>query len=351
MRRTALSLLAISLGTAALTACNYDPETRLFRQVVPKPEDVALAPPGAEVEDSSGGNTVEQALESCEEDSLRCHAQNIAGGLNGLTVGLLTVVDNVVQLPPSHREAGRRVWGPHFTVEKNGTFRFEMVRNDDGTFDWCLHAGRGNLTLAGGMRELDCDVEEADNGMILVLSGELTPGAVAGEAARSGSGSMLLEGPRFRDLDENADDVGVITFTYDNTSGRDITVFVDESDGARGDLFGAGVEYVYTSELDGSGTFFFGARANFVGGGGAFGFDPVLEDFEISAQWQSDGAGRAEGEISGGDLGVDLHSAIQCWDTSLVTVYTQNTYDNVTGTGDVMDCAFEGPLAVPGSDS
>ncbi len=346
MRRTSPLSLVLCLAALAASGCNYDPETRLFRQVVPKPEDVALAPPGAETEASESGNTVQQGLERCDEDTLRCHAENIASGLNALTAGLLAIVDGVVQLPPSQRDDGRRVWGPHFTLEQDATFRFEMVRADDGTFTWCLHAGRGDLTRAEGTEALDCGVYEAGNGMLLVLSGESSPGSAVGQAAGSGRGSMVLEGPRFRDLDPNAEEVGVITFVYDNTSGRDVTIDVEESEGRRGDLFGTGVTYRYTSEPDDSGTFYFAARANFVGGGG-FGFDPVLEDFVIRSRWTAEKAGRADATVSGGDLDAGAeYSATQCWNTSLETVYLVNNYDDATS-GDAERCAFLEPLPAP----
>lgn len=352
MRRTALPLLLLPLVAASLAGCNYDPETRLFRQVAPKPDDVVLSPPGASTDGRGGatsGNALTQALEVCEDDSLRCHAQNIATALNTVTVGLLTLVDNVVQLPPTTREPGRRVWGPHFAVEHGATFRFEMTRGDDGLYAWCVHAGAGDLTGADGMDEIDCASDDAGNGMLRALSGFLAPGAVEGEAARSGNGEMVLEGRALREVDAEAEQVGAVTFLYDNTSGRDVTILFDEApDGGGGRLFGTAVTYDYTSEPDGSGAFYFAARANVVGGGGTFGFDPELEDLVIRSRWRADGAGRADGTISGGDLAADeSYDAIQCWDTNLTTTYLENTYEGTTTGVMESDCVFQEPLPPP----
>lgn len=348
MRHKGLSLLVLSLAAASLMGCDYDPETRLFRQVAPKPADVVLAPPGAKTEGSGPApSSVRQALETCAEDSLRCHAQNIATGLNTVTFSLLTIVDEVVKLPPTRREVGRRVWGPHFAFEQGGTFRFEMAREDDGTFSWCLHAGRGDLTRAPDVDALGCENAEHESGMLLVLSGVLTPGAEPGEAARSGSGSMVLEGPHLRELDASLESLGLITVVYDNTRGRELSIEVEEADEPSG-LFGTGVTYEYTSEPDGSGTFYFAARANFVGGGGSFGFDPVLEDLVIRSRWTAEGAGRADGTVSGGDLEEgERYEAIQCWDSGLTTTYLENTYEGTTSGVMETDCVFQEPLPSP----
>lgn len=346
MRRSSILLLTLALGTAALSGCNYDPETRLFRQVAPKPEDVVLQPPGAEVQASeSGDNTVEQGLDSCDEDSLRCHAQNIATNLNALTIGLLTIVDEVLQFPPSHRETGRRVWGPHLDPNNGNTFRFEMSREDDGSFAWCVHVGAGDLRLASGMVAIRCEDETDPNGMMRLLSGNLEASDVDGEAARSGSGSMLLEAVRLLELQDDPELLGTFSFVYDNTNGREIEIDITDLPAQAGNPFGSDVLYQYKSTLEGSGTFGFAARANFVGDGGGFGFASVPEDFVITAQWQADKAGRADARISGGDLPENQsYTATQCWDTTLVTTYSGNTYDATQTVGDVDDCVFRQSL-------
>lgn len=346
MRRHAALLLVLALGAPTLAGCNYDPETRLFRQVAPHPDDVALAPPGTATE-RNAPNQVQRALEACDEDRLRCHAQNLATELNALTFALLSIVDAIVQFPPSEREVGRRVWGPHFEAEQNATFRFEMVREDDGTFSWCLHAGRGDLR--GRLEGMSCGVEEHASGMLLALSGLLTPGDTVGEAARSGSGSMVLEGPRLRELEPSAPSLGLITLVYDNTSGRDVTIEVEEADDpASSGIFGTGVTYQYMSEPDGSGTFFFAARANFVGGNGSFGFSPVLEDLVIRSRWDAAGAGRADGTVSGGDLDEgESYEATECWDSALETTFLENTYEGTRFGVMETDCVFQEPLPLP----
>ena len=45
--------------------------------------------------------------------------------------------------------------------------------------------------------------------------------------------------------------------------------------------------------------------------------------------------------MSGGDLDEGAeYSATQCWDTALVTTYSEDSYDAESKVGDVEDCVF-----------
>lgn len=342
MKAMALPLLAL---LAPLAACgDYNPEDIVFRRAAPRPEDVALEPPGVDVATARRGGVggaLRQGLTACDgvaaDRNLRCLAQSIAGSLNGLTVGILTVVDNVVQSPPSQRARGRRVWGPHFVENDGATYRFEMVRDDDTTFSWCIHAAAGFKGPFSG-RGLSCDAERSEDGFVRVVSGTLVPGEAEDELARSGLGSIVFELTALGEL-ARQDTSGLITILYDNTGGEsDIDIALDDM---RIASFPERSEYSYHRYPDGSGGFFFQAPGE-ASRGGLF-EDELLETFTITAAWQADRAGRADAVITGGNLDTFEISATQCWDAELCQVhYTQSPDDPEHPTeGDLAACVFQ----------
>jgi hypothetical protein len=337
-------------AVAMTTACgNYDPETRLFRELAPRIEDVALEAPGASTfaaEDGGSANTETQGMAVvCNEDRLRCHAQNIATLFNGISFGLLWMVDLIIQFPPSSREPGKRVWGPHYQQREDRTIRFEMVREADDSFSYCLHAGFGDLSKSDFTGISCADVEHAA-GVVRLLSGNVTPGDAEGAAVRSGAGTLVFEPINVELLDEPADAPLTFTVGYDNTDGHDIRVDIDSQVEETCNPILETDTYRYTRDLDGAGTFRFKTNAEFVPGD--FGFDNVCEELTITAQWQDDRAGRADALICGGNLGeacADAQvSATECWDDELTTVFADNSLPDSQTEGDVSDCVFAQPL-------
>jgi hypothetical protein len=358
MRPDRIALLLLVVTSTVLSACgNYDPETRLFRQIAPKPEQVQLDPPGAAIQGEAGDpNATEQALEICGERNLRCQAQNIADGLNGLTFNLLTVVDTVLQFPPTTREPGRRVWGPHFDRRGQNTFRFEMLRLGDGEagsvegeFVYCAHITPGDVTGAD-TSDISCADEEHASGLVRVISGTLIPGEELGEAARAGAGVLAFEGMNLARIDPNTELPATFAIAYDNTEDRtQISIQIEEVALDENQPFFGPAFYAYTRETDESGTFAFATRAQFVSSGP---FEPIitseLEEFYISSQWQSDLAGRADAAICGGDIGesceVDPVLATHCWDVDLQTTFFGDSLPMSEDDGDLNDCVFAAPL-------
>jgi hypothetical protein len=351
----ALRLLSAGL-VLALAACGtYDPETRLFRQLAPKPEDVLLDAPGAETfagQDAQvTGNTATQGMAVlCTEDRLRCHAQNIATGVNGLSFLLLTMVDTIVQFPPSSRDTGKRVWGPHFNRRPNNTARFEMTREMDGTFSYCLHMGPGDLRQAD-WSDISCaDAHNELAGAVRVLSGTLSAaGEVEGEAARSGAGVLVFEPLNVELVGVDPDPPVNLTIAYDNTDGgTDIQLIIDEvgeqaAAAAQCDLLLGAETYRFTRDAEGAGTFRFRTRADFVPG--QLGFDEC-ETLTITSQWTANNSGRADATVSDGDLTGDLEQVdvTECWDDELTTVYAGNSLPDSVPEGDESACVFAAPL-------
>lgn len=330
-------LLALALLVTAVSACgDLSQEDLLFRAAVPPKEAIALRVPG--VADGEG-----QALGACAEGDLRCDATTLAEGFNGLTFALLDVVDAVAALPPSLREPGRRVWGPHFDIAKNRSFRFEMTRDDDdATYRFCLFVADGRVTD----REVgDINCTSSDDVMEKIFSGSFVPSDVAGDGARQGVGNMRFEAEKVRRFDGGDRFADVLDFEFDNADDKvHIVIAADGvptgSSNEDGDVVTT-AGYVYNRAEDGAGDLEFDVFANLVSDG----LIPQLklEHITLSAKWLADQSGRAHGVVDGGDLDEGTEVTVdQCWDAELTTIRFQNTENEVTvGPDDDSICAFD----------
>ena len=342
--------VVVVLGSlAALAGCgDLSQEDLLFRAAVPPREAVAVTPPGSgDGDDDDTDSSETQGLEVvCADGDLRCEAQKIATGFNALTFGLLTAVDNVAALPPTHRAPGRRIWGPHYDAQKDETFRFEMVREDDEkTFSFCLFATQGRVGLGRGGPELDCD-DDDDGRLIQIFSGSFVPDGLNDNAARRGAGTMRFHAERASRLDGSDRFARVLDFAFDNTNDRS-KIRVDVVGTTVGDEE-RDAGYDFSRETDGSGTFLFDVFADLV----SEGLIPErrLEHIQLAARWDADQAGRATGVVDDGDIAEGTQFRIdQCWGPAptFETTFFDGVGDDVAPTGDPLRCVFEASEVTP----
>jgi hypothetical protein len=328
MRQALPALLCLA---AATTACgDFSQEDLLFLAAVPPKESVELRPAG--VESGAGEDSDGQALTAgCGENDLRCEAVNIATGFNKVTFDLLNLVDTVVANPPSYREKNRRVWGPHFDPKTLATYRFEMVRSEDGgTFGFCLHAKRGTVRW-GSADDVTCESDEhEESGLKVFLSGQFTPGKVEDARAKSGMGSMTVQTGRF----DGGRFAERLEIDFDNTAGTQIDVALIGVGGGTSEVE-RDAAYSFVRRADNSGSFFFELFGNIV--------EPlqseVLERVTIEAAWLDDQSGRADASITEGDVPDDIDAVVhQCWnaggETTWVAPFGQ------AATGDEASCVI-----------
>lgn len=349
MRATKITypLLAAAILSMLVTGCgNFSNEDLIFLAALPGRDQVALRIPGNEDRNNSTQSlsSQSQSLTSCNQDNLHCQAVNVSNGINAAVFGLLNLVDAIANVPPTRREPGLRVWGPHYAIESNTTLRFEMRRETVGKidiFEYCLHAvkGRADTQMA---EDIVCDREVDDSGLVRLMHGSFSPGAEGSGGARYGAGSLVFDLNAAQDAGvAKPDDRGRFTVDYDNTEEQTIIeLHIREVMGDDGTFLPASADYVYHGQHDGSGDFRFTLNADFVGG---FIFSD-LEQLEIAAQWRADEAGRADATVSGGDLVNTVVSATHCWDAELEGVYYSDSEEEHPTTGQASDCAFATPL-------
>jgi hypothetical protein len=344
--RVAFLPVVVAVSAVVAGCGNLSQEDLLFRAGVPTKQALAVTPPGteAEVEDALVGDTAsraEQALEERCDDDLLCQTRNIARGFNSLTFGLLDIVDAIAQLPATHREVGRRVWGPHFDDSQGLSFRFEMTRADDG-FDFCLHAVRGRMEASDATNALTCadglDVDDVDSGdLSQVLSGSFAPSSIAGDAARRGQGTMHLEAGRLARFNRETRFANVADFVFDNTDGTTIAI----------DLLGTTVNgedrdstYAFVRSAEGDGQLVFDTFAELVEPQPPLFGTQTAEHVRIDAVWNADRAGAATGLVNEGNATRD-YTINECWNADLDIVYDKDIFGAESGA--INQCALPPP--------
>lgn len=300
-------------AAAMLAGCgNLSQEDLLFLGAIPAKEALEVRPAGA-VSEADSANSDSQAMEvqCAHELDVKCQARNIAVTLNTITFELLGIVDTVVEFPPSKRERGRRVWGPFFDFAGGGnTTRFEMVRTNGGTtVEFCLHAVRGRIDDKDA-EDVTCDTDvDDDSGLQMLLSGELSPGAVDGARARFGRGFMVLQTGRVPDL---APFGRTMEITFDNTEDRtDIDILVVGQRPLDVLAERPPLNFSFEREADGSGTFGFQMFANIHKPEEG---RPLIERLNLVAEWNADEAGVGRARVTEGELGTEEFLVDQCWD-------------------------------------
>ena len=336
--RSSLACLVVVVGGVGAVGCgDLSQDDLLFRAAIPSKQAVAVVPPGSS---NGAGDGAGQALTAgCDDGDLRCDAAALADHFNGLTFSILDIIDTIAALPPTARAPGRRVWGPGYDADKGNTFRFEMVRDDDVKFRFCLHAAAGRHD--GGGEGLDCD-QTARGPFVRVLDGAFSPDSLADASARNGAGTMHL------DLAALA---GIGDVDADNSFARELAFAFDNRDGATSihiDLQGAHVDdvdrdagYDFERDASGAGSFSLVIFKDVVDGALP---RSRAERIRLLARWTDDDSGRAAGIVDEGNTTAPV-SLSQCWDATLSTSYTR-AVDGTT-TGEEATCAFAADDVVP----
>lgn len=238
--------------------------------------------------------------------------RDVTRTLNGGTAWVLVLIHGIVQYPVTSTNGNVYTWGPWSKTLDPAEYKLDVTDNGDGTYDYVL-SGRSK-TVAGAT------FEQIIDGHADTTAGEL-----------QGNGDFHVDfdaGKRVNPID-SGDAKGNVTVQYD-LAARHLDMVAMAPD-ANGDP--AMFEYGYNEALDGGGDMVFNVTAN---GGGT----SLAENIVIRSRWQSNGAGRGDARLAGGDLGTTQAIASECWnDLFRRTFYTDNVAWQPTE-GAVGDCAF-----------
>lgn len=246
--------------------------------------------------------------------------RQVTRDLNAGAAWVLILVHTIVQFPATDVDGDVYTWGPWSGGALDpAEWRLVVVANEDGTYDWDLE-GRSKTTPA--------------DGFIGVITGHAEPG----DRPHRGSGTFTIDfdaGERVNPI-ENSPDNGRIDVTYDleNQGGTNASVTM-HAEGI--DSLGnpGAFDYAYAENEDGSGDFQFALEGDLDESGSA------AEQALIRSRWLASGAGRADAELSSGDLGDIEVEASECWDEQFRRTYYADSVEFAPTEGDPASCAFD----------
>jgi hypothetical protein len=238
--------------------------------------------------------------------------RDVTHTLNGGTGWVLKLIHAIVQYPVTSINGNVYTWGPWSDALDPAEYKLDVTANLDGTYDYLL-SGR-NKTISGSQFEV-------------VIDGYADPRA--GEHQGSGDFSLDFDAGRRVNPIDSGDAKGRVTVNYD-LAARHIDMLAQApDDNGNPAMF----EYAYNETSDGGGDMVFNVTAD--GGGTA-----LADQIVIRSRWQSDGAGRGDARLAGGDLGTAQAIASECWNPLFRRVfYTDNVSFEPTE-GDVAQCAY-----------
>jgi hypothetical protein len=259
------------------------------------------------------------------------------GEINRGVLGFLGIVDLITHfVPPTLRAEGRRVWGPWPSEEDPGVdLRFEMLKLEPGRFS--LHYQLRRSELAGG--------NGFDEGWTDCVSGDVSPRGLF----RRGEGDLLVDLDACASVTGSGEE-GSALVDFDTTpdagspNGKthvsiEFAGFLSREAIAAGEP-ATSANYEYSEAGDTSGWFDFTTWSDLHAESDPL--KPALETFQWRVRWTSDGCGRADASVSGGDLGQLQILVSECWDAEHKrTYYTDNALMAPTE-GDPADCCLPG---------
>ncbi len=247
----------------------------------------------------------------------------LAESLNELTLSVLRVSEFITADTPDIREESLRVWGPEFSPLYDVSYELEVSETEPLRYEYELAVASGvesqlddvllsgtylGMTLGQGTGQFQLDLDAANRILPGVFGGTEHGGQVS-VIHEFGPDSLAI-GMDLADT-EVADDAGVV-------------------------IQPAG-QYAYRSDTDG-GMLCYDAAEDVVGG-------DLVEDLWVHARWRAGGSGRADGELSGGDLGGHVDFT-ECWDSRGERTYWWDSAGNEVG--DASACVFD-DSGIPGS--
>lgn len=306
MKKLMLGLLVL------VSACGVD-KADDFRKGVPRSGDVALKLPAKSGQPLTGVSTRRDGLEGQTSDFYRLTRETTVF-VNTGTAAVLTLVEKIVQYPATTVGQDSAVWGPHTEALSPNTWKLTVTRTATDTYSYLLE-GKGKA--------------EADSAYRVVLSGNH---ATMGQ--NLGTGSFLIDWDLNRQLPEHADNFGTVAVTYSRTSATATTQidaqFTQVRHGTVEPLVDA--QYRYWSTPNQGGSFEFQIQKDLVTGA-------ALENGKIKSRWLESGAGRADAQVSGGDLSAPV-TMNECWDSGFLSRFQDTSFSPALNYGVATACAF-----------
>lgn len=291
---------------SSLVACvqqNKAPDE--ISQALPRAEDVSIKMPATTR--AATARTIGQLAD------WYVATRNVTTSFNGGTGWVLTLIHTVVSFPVTTVSGDTYTWGPWSDGALDPSeYKLDVHAVGDGTYSYQF-SGRAKNDATGTFR--------------VIIDGTADPR----KGDLQGNGHFLLDFDAARAANpiQASDDRGSIDVSYDLAAKHiGMTIMTTDALGQP-----ALADYAYNEAADGGGDMTFALSGN-AGGG------PSLESATLRSRWLGTGAGRADGQVAGGDLGAITATASECWSTAFKRVYYTDSVGFVPTEGDVAACAF-----------
>ncbi|XXF80444.1 hypothetical protein P2318_12020 [Myxococcaceae bacterium GXIMD 01537] len=311
-----------------LTACADNPTSdESFRDGLPTPEMVDVKAPeeSGQSRGVSAASVGAEALGAQSDTYVWTRTATVV--VNGSTAWVLTLLEKVTKHPPTSVSGKTAVWGPHTDALSPNTWKLSVTQTGDHSYSYVLEAK--------GKSAPDSDFKA-------IISGTHTVAVDAHGARikRFGSGNFLVDWDAEQSLPEHSKNVGHAEFRYARAvETHEVTVDADfrqvrddERPGTRVDA-----DYRYKATPGTGGEFEFAVDKNVDREAGR----SAQEHLTIKSRWKQDGAGRADIQASGGDLGLLKAQVSECWDTAFTSrVFLFNYAPAFNYGNEAAECAF-----------
>jgi hypothetical protein len=302
---------AFVLASVAM-GCQPKDDADRFRSAVPAKEDVALKIPGSS---DSGGTTTQSLHPLGNPPSVSSSAEyyrftrDITDVVDFGTAVILGAIEIIVHSPPTTIDSTHAVWGPGSGDALDPVvWRFTVTEVAPDEYDYVLEGQR-----------------KGTSDFVAALSGH-----GFGDASPSHKqGWFQADNDALASLDPDRNhDTGSTKVTFDlRQIPASIAVDIDKkTDGS--------AHVVVTHEAGGAGEVDITAHTD---------IDPSkgsgLEDVTLHSKWLTDGSGRADAQLAGGDLPTTV-DATECWSTTFSRVYYQDTVSYEPTSGDASKCSL-----------
>lgn len=292
-------LLALSLLTGACIKQDQTPDE--LRSAIPTSDQVGIKLPG------SADKTLGQLA------NWYVSTRDVTRTFNGGSAWVLVTVHTIIEFPVTTVSGNTYTWGPWSGDALDpANYKLEVTALGDGTYSYQLEGQSKTQTGAQ---------------FVTIISGTADPRP--GDDKGTGEFFINFDAAKAVNPIDNGDAKGTVDAKYD-LAAKHLELNIASTNDAGAPVNAA---YVYDAQADGGGAMLFDVMGDQGGG-------PALEEATLRSRWQANGAGRADGRVSGGDLGATVVTASECWGTTFQRVYYTDNASFAPTEGDVSACAF-----------
>lgn len=294
------SLVAVVCASSLVACVKQEDAPSDLKRAIPTADQVKIELPGG------AERTVGQLAE------WYVATRNVTRTFNGGAGWVLVLIHTIVQFPVTTVSGDTYTWGPWSDALDPAEYRLDVKDMGDGTYEYQL-SGRSKTELGAQFE--------------VIIDGTSDPRA----GHLQGNGQFLIDfdaSKRVNPVDSDPNARGTVDVRYD-LAARHLDMTIMSTDANNQPVL---ADYAYNRTLDGGGDMVFSVE-------GDAGGTSAQENIVLRSRWQADGAGRADGRLSGGDLATGAEAS-ECWGTSFRRTYYTDSVNFEPTEGDVADCAF-----------